>query len=563
MLLELRAENYIVVDRAEVSFGPGLNVLTGETGAGKSILIDALSLLLGEKASPDLIRRGADRAVVSCVFEATPGALAVLDANGIDAGEQEIILRREIAAGGKARVFVNNQPATVAVLRALAPELALIHAQSDTLSAFDTAQQRLLLDRSAGITTEPVEQAFHLWQQVRERLDQLHAGEQDRLRMVDLWRFQVREIEQAQLEPDEEEKLIAEKSVLANAEKIYAAAMSAHDLLYESANSAEAALRAGLRQFEELLRYDARWQEAVEQLAAARATVGEYAQQARDFAENIQASPERLDAIEERLALLDKLKRKYGASVAEVMAYGQEVAQKLAEVDNRDELLRTLRQELETAAAAYRAAAGALTAERQKAAARLARRAEEAINQLAMNSQFRIAVTARLPEPHWGPHGWDAIEYTIATNPGEPLKPLDKIASGGEMSRVMLALKVSVEGATGARKAAGKTPLPRTLIFDEIDIGIGGGAAEAVGAKLKTLSQNQQILCITHLPQIAAFADRHYLIEKQSTAKTTRTSIRPLSAQERRQEIARMLSGATVTDSSLRHAEQMLKLSAR
>jgi DNA repair protein RecN (Recombination protein N) len=563
MLLELRAENYIVVDRAEVSFGPGLNVLTGETGAGKSILIDALSLLLGEKASPDLIRRGAERAVVACVFESTPGALAVLDANGIDAAEHEIILRREIAAGGKARVFINNQPATVAALRALAPELALIHAQSDTLSAFGTEQQRLLLDRSAGLSTEPVLQAFRLWQQVRERLDQLQAGEQDRLRMVDLWRFQIREIEQAQLEPGEEEKLAAEKSVLANAEKIYAAAMSAHDLLYESANSAEAALRAGLRQFEDLMRYDARWQEAVEQLAAARATVGEYAQQARDFAENIQASPERLDAIEERLALLDKLKRKYGASVAEVMAYGQEVAQKLAEVDNRDELLRTLHRELDAAAAVYRAAAETLTAERQKAAARLARRAEEAINQLAMKSQFRIAVTARPQEMHWGPHGWDAIEYTIATNPGEPLKPLDKIASGGEMSRVMLALKVSVEAATGARRAAGKVPLPRTLIFDEIDIGIGGGAAAAVGEKLKTLSRNQQIFCITHLPQIAAFADQHFLIEKQSTAKSTRTSIRPLSSQERKQEIARMLSGATVTDSSLRHAEQMLQSSAR
>ncbi len=563
MLLELRAENYIVVDRAEVTFGPGLNVLTGETGAGKSILIDALSLLLGEKASPDLIRRGAERAVVSCVFETTPGALAILDENGIDAAEQEIILRREIAAGGKARVFINNQPATVAALRALAPELALIHAQSDTLSAFDPTQQRLLLDRSAGISTEAVELAFRQWQQVRERLGALQAGEQDRLRMVDLWRFQAREIEQAQLEPDEEEKLVAEKSVLANAEKVYAAAMSAHDLLYESANSAEAALRAGIRQFEDLLRYDARWREAVDQLAAARATVSEYAQQARDFAENIQASPERLDAIEERLALLDKLKRKYGASVAEVLAYGQEVARKLAEVDNRDDLLRALRQELEIAAAAYRAAAEALTLERQKAATRLARRAEEEINQLAMKSQFRIAVTARAQEAHWSPHGWDAIEYTIATNPGEPLKPLEKIASGGEMSRVMLALKVSVESATGARKAAGKAPLPRTLIFDEIDIGIGGGAAEAVGEKLKTLSRNQQILCITHLPQIAAFADQHFLIEKQSTAKITRTSIRPLSQQERRQEIARMLSGATVTESSLKHAEQMLKLSAR
>lgn len=564
MLLELRAENYIVVDHATVAFGPGLNLLTGETGAGKSILIDALALLLGEKASAEVVRHGAERALVACVFEATPGALEILEANGLDAAGEEIILRREIVSNGKGRVFVNNQAATVSVLRSLAPELALVHAQSDTLGAFDQAQQRSLLDRSAGVSSEAVNAAYIAWNDLREKLTSLQLDEQDRLRMTDLWRFQAKEIEQAQLEAGEEEKLLAEKRVLANAEKIYAAAMSAHDVLYDSATSAEVALRAGLKQMEELLRYDAQWTEAVQQLIAARATVGDLGQQAREFAEKIQASPERLEEIEDRLALLDKLKRKYGASVAEVMAYGEQVRSKLDEIENRDQLLADLTAQLAHAAKVYAVAAEALTNQRSAAAKRLAKRAETEINQLAMKARFEIAVTAQHEASNWMAHGWDMVDYRIATNPGEPLKPLDKIASGGEMSRVMLALKVSVEeSANAAAKGKKKTQLPRTLVFDEIDIGIGGSAAEAVGQKLKTLARGQQVLCITHLPQIAAFADQHYQIEKHEQAGRTHTSIHPLSNEERRQEIARMLSGAQVTETSLKHAEQMLKNSAK
>lgn len=559
MLLELRAENYIVVDHAVVTFGPGLNLLTGETGAGKSILIDALSLLLGDKASPEIIRHGADRAVVACVFESTPGALALLEENGLDAEGNEIILRREITTSGRARVFVNNQPATVAVLRALAPELALIHAQSDTLGAFDQAQQRALLDRSAGISTDNVAAAFTAWQSVRDRLDALRGSEQERLRMADLWRFQAKEIDQAQLDPGEEERLLAEKRVLSNSEKLYAAAMSAHDVLYESASSAEVSLRAGLKLMEELARYDTRWEESAQQIAAARATVGDIAQQVRDFAENIQSSPERLEEIEDRLALLDRLKRKYGATLADVLAHGQQVHASLNELENRDALFADLEKQLQSAAAAYAAAAGELTRQRTAAAARLAKRAEEEINQLAMKARFAITVQSVDQPSGWTAHGWDTVEYRIATNPGDPLKPLDKIASGGEMSRVLLALKVSVESANASARSRKKTPLPRTLVFDEIDIGIGGSAAAAVGQKLKTLAAGQQVLCITHLPQIAAYADHHFLIEKRTHKGRTETAIHPLSVEERRREIARMLSGAEVTETSLKHAEQMLR----
>ena len=618
MLVELRAENYAVIDHAIASFGPGLNLLTGETGAGKSILVDALALLMGGKSSAEVVRHGADKAVVSCVFESTANAENILEENGIDSGGNDVILRREISSGGKGRVFVNNQPATVAVLRQLAPELALVHAQSESLASFDQSQQRILLDRFAGIDTAAVAEAYTRWRSAQEKLDDLLQGEQDRLRMVDLWSYQQKEIEAAHLVPGEDEALETEKRVLANAEKLYAAATNAFDQLYEGGSSAEAALRAALRNVEELARYDARFTEAAQQLASTRATVGDLSASLRDYAEGINASPERLAEIEDRLALLDRLKRKYGKTIAEVVAFAEDVTRKLAEVEDRDEILKTLRAELASASAAYRAAASALSAERHAAAAKLASLAEAQINSLAMKVRFELAVHsaespaanedeqdgkqsfvsghdfsraesgapptegfaalkghdfsraadaakkagALAPEgstsdtAHWTANGWDQVEYRISTNPGEPLKPLDQIASGGEMSRVMLALKVSVE--EGAVKPKKKQPTPRTLVFDEIDIGIGGRAAEAVGQKLKSLSRGQQVLCVTHLPQIAAFADQHFLIDKRESDGRTKMQVRLLDDRARTHEVARMLSGAKVTETSLQHAAQMI-----
>ncbi|MDI3254982.1 MAG: DNA repair protein RecN [Bacillota bacterium] len=560
MLLELRAENYAVIDHAIAAFGPGLNLLTGETGAGKSILVDALALLMGEKASSEVVRHGAEKAVVACVFETTPGAEAILETNGIDAAGQEIILRREIFANGKGRVFINNQPATVTVLRQLAPELALIHAQSETLGAFDQAQQRGLLDRFGEISTENLAILHQKWRDIQQKLADLERDEQDRLRMVDLWSFQRNEIESVNPREGEDEMLETERRVLSNAEKLYTAAMNTHELLYEGAASAETALRAALKQLEELARYDAKFQDAIQQIASARAVVQDVSATVRDYAEGIQASPERLAEIEDRLAALDRLKRKYGATLAEVIAYGEEIAVKLNEIENRDEIVKSLRVELKAAEDEYRKAAQSLTHLRAEAAKKLEKLAEAQINDLAMRARFAVTVTPSEDPAHWAAHGWDTVEYRIATNAGEPLKPLDEIASGGEMSRVLLALKVSVEeGASKSQKK--KTPVPRTLVFDEIDIGIGGRAAEAVGQKLKALSRAQQVLCITHLPQIAAFADQHFLIEKKEQGGRTKTSVRLLEDRERIEEVARMLSGAKLTEASLKHAEQMVKAS--
>jgi len=384
--------------------------------------------------------------------------------------------------------------------------------------------------------------------------------------MADLWRFQTREIADAQISAEDEDvQLEAEKRVLANSERLYTAARSAHELLYESEGAAETTLTAALKHLEELAKFEPRFREPAAQLTAAKAAVEDVSAEMRDFAEKIHASPERLEEIEDRLAALDRLKRKYGATLGEVIRFGEEAARRLAEVEDRDAMLAELRVQQDRDAASYRAVATKLTADRTAAAAKLEKQAAAEINDLAMSVKFKVQVAATEDEAAWSANGWDRIDFLIATNAGEPLKPLDEIASGGEMSRVLLALKVTVEEsfATGAGRKKGKTslPTPRMLVFDEIDIGIGGRAAEAVGRKLKTLSKQQQVVCITHLPQIAAFADQHFLIEKADKGGRTRTSVRRMEEGERAQEIARMLSGAKLTETSLEHARHLLEMS--
>ncbi len=567
MLTELRLENYAVIDNLVVEFGHGLNLLTGETGAGKSILIDALALLLGEKASSDVVRGGAERAVVAAVFEAegpARDALAqILEANGLDeSGDGSLILRREIAPAGKGRVFVNNQPATVAVLRALSPHLAIIHAQNESILSFDGPARLELLDAFAGSQVEPVAGAFAAWKQIRTRIDELERGEQDRLRLVDLWIFQKKEIEEGRLQSGEDERLETEKRVLANAEKIYNAAMHAFDLLYEGSGSTASSLRAAQKQVEELARYEPKFQDALAALESARISVEDVGGTVRDYAGGIHASPEHLAQVEDRLAQLDRLKRKYGPSLDEVIQFGAEVSRKLSELENKDEILRQLRGELAKAAQEYLRTAKALSKVRTEAARRLEKLVEAEINDLAMKSAFRIEMTHSEQEPDWSASGIDQVLYMISTNPGEPMRQLEHIASGGELSRVMLALKASVEAGNTSRKRREKPGPQKTLVFDEIDTGIGGRAAEAVGKKLKQLARSHQVLCVTHLPQIATFGDHHYVIEKRESGGRTRTSVRPVTGDDRTEEVARMLSGAKLTDTSRKHAEQMIKANA-
>jgi len=580
VLVEMRLENYAVIDNLVVEFGHGLNLLTGETGAGKSILVDALALLLGDKASSDVIRTGTERAVVAAVFEAEAAAekplAKILEANGLDESDDgSLILRREIAGGGKGRVFVNNQPATVAVLRQLAPHLATIHAQNESMLAFDGPARLGLLDAFAGSQLEPVESAFAVWKGIRTRIDELERGEQDRLRLVDLWIFQKKEIEEGGLQSGEDERLEVEKRVLANAEKIYNAAMNAFDLLYEGNGSTSSSLRAAQKQVEELARFEPRFQEALAALETARISVEDVGATVRDYAGGIHASPEHLAQVEDRLALIDRLKRKYGPMLDDVISFGADVSRKLSEVENKDEILRQLRSDLAAAATEYLRAARVLSKKRADAARKLEKLVEAEINDLAMKSVFRIEITISEEDANWSASGLDQVVYMISTNPGEPLRQLEHIASGGELSRVMLALKASVEAGgpnpakkreapphPASRKGRDKFGAQRTLVFDEIDTGIGGRAAEAVGKKLKSLSRSNQVLCVTHLPQIATFGDHHYVIEKKESGGRTRTGIRSVTGEERTEEVARMLSGAKLTETSRKHAEQMIKSNA-
>ena len=564
MLLELRVENYAVIDNVAVQFAAGLNLLTGETGAGKSILIDALALLLGDKASADAVRHGAEKAVISAVFGAdSPVFDSILADNGLDTDENsQVILRREISSTGKGRVFINNQPATVGVLKQLAPHFAVIHAQNEAVLAFDGLSRLALLDAFAGVDTSKTAETYDRWRQIQQRIADLERDEQNRLRLLDLWSFQLKEISEARLQPEEDAKLAAEKRLLANAERIYTAAMAAYDALYESNESAAALMRSAARHLEELSRFDEQFRQQLSQLESARITVEDIGQNLRAYADGIESSPERLAEVEDRLALLDRLKRKYGPSLEQVMALGEELQRKLGEMENKDEVLRGLRAELAQAAEQYLESARAISRQRYESARQLEKQVESEVNELAMKARFKVETSGSDEEANWTPRGFDQVQYLISANPGEPLGPVEEIASGGELSRVMLALKTTIESGPAARlrrNGSSGTALQRTLVFDEIDSGIGGRAAEAVGKKLKQLSRSTQVLCVTHLPQIASFADQHYLIEKREAGGRTKTSVRALDADERTRELARMMSGAKLTETSLKHAEQLLK----
>ncbi len=563
MLAELRLENYAVIDNVAVEFASGLNLLTGETGAGKSVVIDALALLLGAKASTDIIRAGAERAVISAVFDIDAGTektvARILKANGIDTQDEPLILRREVAAGGKGRVYINNQPATVGVLRQLAPYLAIVHAQNESLVSFDAAARRELLDAYAGTQLDATSEAFGRWKQVASRIEELQQGEQDRLRLLDLWTFQKREIEETKPQAGEDERLESEKRVLANAEKIYGAAMNAFDLLYEGNVSTSSSLRSAQKHIEELSRYEPKFREALAAIETARISVEDVGATLRDYAGGIQASPEHLAEVEERLALLDRLKRKYGPTLEDVIRCGEEVSRKLSEMENKDEVLGRLRRELAQAAQEYLEAARSVSKRRFEAARKLEKVVEAEINDLAMKAGFHIEVSGSDEEGNWTASGFDRVVYLISTNPGEPMRPLEEIASGGELSRVMLALKASVEMKKPSAARAPASSARRTLAFDEIDTGIGGRAAEAVGRKLKVLSKGNQVLCVTHLPQIATLADHHYVIEKRVSGDRAKTTVRLITGEDRTEEVARMLSGAKLTETSRKHAEQMIK----
>ncbi|MBI4875914.1 MAG: DNA repair protein RecN, partial [Acidobacteria bacterium] len=530
MLVELVVENYAVVERVRVRFHAGLNLLTGETGSGKSIVVDALGLLLGGRASPETIRTGAERARISGIFELPGDARldALLEQAGLQVEDRELIVEREILAGGKSRAFAGSRPVTVTLLRELAPYLGDIHGQHDQQRLFDAAAQLEMLDSFAQTpeTLAGVAAVYGRWRDCSSELGELDRREQENLRLADLWSFQRREIEAANPRRGEDAALASERRVLNNVARLQELAGAAFAALYEAEDSAAARLKQATRNLDELSRIDTALDDARSALPAAEIALQEASFALREYLGRLEADPGRLEEVEARMATLEKLKRKYGAGVDEILTYLDQVREKLSAVENAGERRAALEKERARLAADYELVAGKLSAVRAEAAGRLEKRVEAELAALAMErTAFRIVLQ---PAP-WAESGADRVEFLVSPNVGEEPRPLEKVASGGEISRIALALKTCLSAAgRGQPKGAA-----RTLVFDEVDAGIGGAAAETVGRRLKQLSAANQVLCVTHLPQIAAFADRHYRVEKREAGGRVAAEIEELNGEER------------------------------
>jgi DNA repair protein RecN (Recombination protein N) len=558
VLLELAVENYAVIEKVRVRFHPGLNLLTGETGSGKSIVVDALGLLLGGRASPEMVRTGADRARISGIFEIaeSPALAKLLESAGIEIEDREVLVEREIQASGKSRGFVCNRPATALLLKELSVHLADIHGQHDQQQLFSPAVQCDMLDAFAASTdlAGQVSESFQAWKRATGQLQALDQNAQEKLRLADLWSFQVKEIDAVAPQAGEDADLENERRVLRNVVRLQELAGGAYAALYEDPASASALLGSVVKRLDELARIDESAQEMLAQVQPAVIAMQETAYTLSHYLGKLEADPTRLDQVEDRLAALEKLKRKYGPSVENVLAFFEDARTNLAAVENADDRRNKLQKEVAALAATYESAARKLSAKRKESAQQLGKRVEQELAALAME---KTRVEIRVEPAEWSDRGADSVAFLIAPNVGEELKPLDKIASGGELSRVALALK------TCTNVKSGKNSVPRTLVFDEVDAGVGGSAAEAVGRRLKKLSAASQVICVTHLPQIAGFADHHYFVEKHSERDRTVSSIQELSPEARTREIGRMLSGERITQEALRHAEQLLKMAAK
>ncbi len=564
MLLQLTIRNIAIIREVQLEFGPGLTALTGETGAGKSILIDALGLVLGARASSDLVRSGTSRAWVEAIFDLTgleqaTDLQAMLSAHGIDLEDGQLILSREIQANGRSVARVNGQAIPASVLAVLGARLVDIHGQSDHLSLLRADRQLELLDRFAGVLPLRNELArlVREFRAVRRELEQLRMGTREREHRRDLLRYQVDEIARARLRVGEEEELVAERARLQNAERLASLATEVASSLDGDEFAPLDALRRAVLRLEELGRLDPEQRGLAEQLREALYTVEEVVRTVRTYAESIEADPDRLTVIEERLDLLRRLKRKYGATVEEILAYAEEAQRELAALETGEETIAELERRADELARAVVEHARELSA-RRRAAARALEQAMSAVMRDLRLGQGAFAVAFEQPDETGneqeraaacGETGWDRIEFLIAPNPGQELRPLARVASGGEMARLMLALKSSLS-------EVDETP---TLVFDEVDVGIGSRSAHVVGERLWQLSRAHQVIVISHLPQIAAFADRHYKINKTVVNGQTETAVHHLEGEARLEELAAMLDGIPVTPESLANARAMVE----
>ncbi len=545
MLLELIVENYAVVEKLRIRFHSGFNVLTGETGSGKSIVVDALGLLLGERSSAEMLRTGAEKARISGIFEAPAEAGPMLSAAGIELDGDELIIDREILAGGKSRAWIGSRPVTAALLRDLAPFLGDIHGQHEQQRLFSREAQLAILDQFAGLEANEVDALYKEWRACDTQLNELDRSEQERLRLFDLWKFQRNEIESVHLKPGEDEELESERRVLQNIGRISENAETAYSALYDAPESSYAQVRVAIKRLEDLRRFDEDLGRIADLLKPAEIAIGEASGELRDYLGRLEADPARLEDLETRLAVIEKLKRKYGSTLTEILTFLATVSANLDAAENVSERRAAIEKRRAKLADEYDSAARDLSAKRKAAARDLSGRVQSELRTLAME---RATFDVSFEEAPWSASGIDAIQFLVSANIGETPKSIDKIASGGELSRIALALKTCVTGSDRRR----------TLVFDEVDAGIGGAAAESVGKRLKALAAYDQVLCVTHLAQIAGFGDHHYAVEKREKNGRTSAVVEHLEHEARAREIGRMLSGR-LTPEALKHAEQLLR----
>lgn len=558
MLHELRIRNFAIIQEATLEFGPGLNVLSGETGAGKTIILTALGLLLGGRGSPDMIRAGEKDAVVEALFE-LEGESALEGFPERDPAQRELVVRRLIAEGGRSRVTIDGEMATVQNLGRVGTALVQLYGQHEQQSLLRAESHREILDRYAGLETElaAYREAWKRASDLRARLDELNRRERERTDLLDLARFRITELEKAQLAPNEDVELAAERTVLVNAAKLATAATEAEAMLYGAETAAVDSVANAEAGLTEAVQLDAKLQEPLEMIRTARANLEEAARALSAYAQKIEADPARLEQVDSRIQELNQLKRKYGGSLESAIETLERSRTEIAELESVAESKAEAQREFTAALDDLVVRAGKLTTHRKQASADLKRRMEAELKTLGMRSPvFEPRLGALGAEEAsfthggvaLGPEGADTLEFYIAPNLGQPAMPLARIASGGELSRVMLALKRLEAQRRGVA----------TMIFDEVDAGIGGAVAMVVGRKLKQLAKFHQILCVTHLPQIAAFADRHFVVEKEERRGSTKSKVAMLDESARADEIARMLGGETTSEKFLKAAKELL-----
>jgi DNA repair protein RecN (Recombination protein N) len=556
MLRFLRIRHLAVIDSVEVEFDPGLNVLTGETGAGKSILVEAVGLLLGGRASGDLVRTGEDAAAIEAIFET---------------GGEEFLVRREITAQGRSRAFVNGALATAGALKELSNRLIELHGQHEHQTLLDPSTHLGVIDTFGRLDPliASTAAAFDVLQTSQETLGRIRAAARDRESRLDLVLFQLGELERAALKPtaagsaSEDDELSALRRILASAERVERLCSESYASLYESDDAILAELGGVWRRVSELAELDPQFKPYLETRDGIKSQLEDLAGFLRKYADGIEASPARLQEVEERLALLERLKRKYGPTLDEVVARRDALKRERSDLERGDERIAELEREVAAARAAFLDAAGKLSRERRRASTVFAKQLESLVAELAMErTRFDVRFgDDALPESAWSARGIDQAEFFVSANLGEDLRPLARIVSGGELSRIMLAIKtLTATTRHGFSDAADRPPSASApgLIFDEVDAGIGGRVADVVGRKLRTLGSAFQVLCITHLPQIAAYADTHFEIDKRVDRGRTRTTVRRLDESGRVEELARMMGGEAISDGLRQSAREML-----